>query len=273
MAGHMISKYMGSLNKYQIINLICDSSLYHHENYVDVFNKESLVDILYKYQPDITINCVRLLIDESESQPYKAIYYNSFIPHYLSKIGKEMNMKIIQLSTDCVFSGKKGNYSESDYKDGENLYARTKALGELINDKDLTLRTSYIGPNINHADEELFHWFMMQKGMINGYGNVFWTGLTTLELAKSIEKAIELNITGLYHLVPDTKISKYDLLTLMKKIWKRNDIIINRTEKIVKDKSLMDNRNLITVNDYETMFYELYDWMNHHKELYSSYVS
>lgn len=270
MAGYIISRYLGSLKKYQIIDLICDSSFENQDCFIDIYDKELLYKTIYQHKPDIIINCLRLLIEESETNPDKAIYYNSYIPHYLSKIGKKINSKVIQLSTDCVFSGKTGNYNENDFKDGENVYARTKSLGELINDTDLTIRTSFIGPNINNKNEELFHWFMMQKGEINGYRNVFWSGITTLELAKSIHKAIDLNITGLYHLVSEKKISKYDLLNLIKKIWEKNDVVINKYESAIIDKSLTDNRNLIEVGDYETMFRELYNWMICNKDLYES---
>ncbi|MCK9617662.1 MAG: sugar nucleotide-binding protein [Lentimicrobiaceae bacterium] len=269
MSGHIISDYLDSLCKFQIIKLICDISLANNDNYIDIFNKELLEETIQQQKPDIIVNCLRLLIEESESNPDKAIYYNSFLPHFLAKIARQINAKVIQLSTDCVFSGKKGSYNEDDFKDGETFYARTKALGELINDTDLTIRTSFIGPNINHKNEELFHWFMSQKVNVSGYCNVYWTGVTTLELAKCIEKAILLDIKGIYHLVPKYKISKYDLLNLIKKIWGKN-IIINKQENLIIDKSLIDNRNLIKVQDYEKMFNELFVWMNNNK-LYCNY--
>jgi len=271
MAGHMICSYLNFINKYDIVNIICDSSLANQECYVDVDDKQFLYKTIHKYNPDIIINCLRLLIDESEVRPDKAIYYNSYIPHYLSRIGKEINAKIIQLSTDCVFSGKKGGYNENDFKDGENYYARTKALGEIINERDLTLRTSFIGPNINDKNEELFHWFLLQKGEVNGYTKAFWTGITTLELAKSIGRAIEIDLRGLYHLVPKEKISKYDLLNLIKYIWNKNDVVIKSDDTISIDKSLIDNRKILETSSYLPMFEDLYNWMVINKKLYKCY--
>ena len=243
----------------------------NHINYLDVYDRNLLYQKIKNINPDFIINCLRLLIEESEENQAKAVYYNSYIPHYLSEIGNEINAKIIHLSTDCVFSGKKGSYHENDIKDGENVYARTKALGELINDRDLTVRTSFIGPNINGRNEELFHWFLNQKGEINGYANAFWTGITTLELAKLIVEVLDLNITGIYHLVPEHKISKYNLLNLIKNIWLKEDVIIRELNNISVDKSLIDNHKLLNVNNYYVMFNEMYKWMLDNKELYTNY--
>jgi dTDP-4-dehydrorhamnose reductase len=271
MAGHVISQYMKDLNKYQVYEIVCDISLNNHINYLDVYDRNLLYQKIKNINPDFIINCLRLLIEESEENQAKAVYYNSYIPHYLSEIGNEINAKIIHLSTDCVFSGKKGSYHENDIKDGENVYARTKALGELINDRDLTVRTSFIGPNINGRNEELFHWFLNQKGEINGYANAFWTGITTLELAKLIVEVLDLNITGIYHLVPEHKISKYNLLNLIKNIWLKEDVIIRELNNISVDKSLIDNHKLLNVNNYYVMFNEMYKWMLDNKELYTNY--
>lgn len=271
MAGHVISQYLNSLHKYQITNLNLDNPS-PNDILIDIYNTKQLKETILREKPAIIINCLRLLIEESEANPDKAIYFNSYIPHYLSKVASEINAKVIQLSTDCVFSGKKGAYNEDDFKDGENYYARTKALGELVNERDLTLRTSFIGPNINNKNEELFHWFLMQKGEINGYSNAYWTGVTTLELAKSIEKAIELNLTGLHHVVPSEKISKFDLLNLIKEIWQKDDVSIKECNTVSIDKSLINNKKAIAVANYTTMFSELNQWMLNNKELYGSYI-
>jgi len=271
MAGHIISDYLFSLNRYDLINLVYGPKLKKNDIYIDLLNQQLLKQFVEERRPEIIINCFRLLIEESEQNPAKAIYFNSFIPHYLEELCRGKQIKIIHLSTDCVFSGLKGNYNENDFKDGKSFYARTKALGEIVNDKDLTFRTSFIGPNVGERSEELFHWFMMQKGEINGYNRVFWTGITTLELAKSIDKAMKMDLCGLYHLVPNEKISKYELLNLIKKIWKRDDIIIKKNEKISLDRSLIDNRKKITVNNYSVMFENLFNWMVKHKELYKKY--
>ena len=253
MAGHMITRYLSTLKKYKVRNVSLEE-LNEETIILDVVDKDLLGNTLIKIKPDVVINCIGLLIKASAEQHALAIYLNSFLPHYLVELGTEMNFKTIHLSTDCVFSGKRGEYSENDVKDGEGHYARTKVLGEIINNKDLTFRTSFIGPELKISGTGLFHWFMNQKGTIYGYNNIFWTGLTTLELAKAIDKAIDQDLSSLYHLVPNKKISKFELLNLIKGIWgKPIEILKNDNPK--SDKSLINNRNDFNyrIPDYRTM--------------------
>ena len=112
---------------------------------------------------------------------------------------------------------------------------------------------------------------MSQKGHVNGYSNVFWSGVTTLELARGIDKAINMDLKGLYHFVSQDKISKFDLLCLIKNIWKINDVVINRIDSVGHDKSLFDSRKLVIPNNYEIMLNELFEWMKKNNELYLSY--
>ena len=174
MAGHVITRYLESLNLYTIFNASLDK-LNNKTIIINVEHQEVVKKILTEKTPDIVINCIGLLIKDSENYPDKAIYVNSFFPHYLAQLGKLLKFKLIHLSTDCVFSGKKGNYSEEDIKDGIGYYARSKSLGEIINDKDLTFRTSFIGPELKADGSGLFHWFMTQSGSISGYKNVSLT--------------------------------------------------------------------------------------------------
>ena len=125
-----------------------------------------------------------------------------------------------------MFSGKKGNYSETDFRDADGVHGRSKALGEIINDKDLTIRTSIIGPELKENGEGLFHWFMHQHGCANGFQTAIWGGVTTLELAKAIDVAIDQGVTGLIQLSNGLGISKYDLLHLFSRIWHKQDVEI-----------------------------------------------
>lgn len=261
MAGHMVTRYLDSLGKYLLFNSSIDK-LNDQTIILNVENKKLVKKLLYQAKPDIVINCIGLLIQASKKHPALAIYLNSFFPHYLAELGQKLDFKTIHMSTDCVFSGKKGEYSENDFRDGEDHYARTKALGELINDRDLTFRTSIIGPELNENGVGLFNWFMRQKGTINGYTNVFWTGVTTLELAKAMDKAIEQDLTLLYHLVPENKISKYDLLQIIKEVFNK-PIEILKDGQQKHDKSLINTRQDFNYNvpNYRDMLIELRDWM------------
>ena len=273
MAGHVISKYLLSLNLYNVVDVECFTAQNKLKVSLDLMDQNAVKELIEDQNPDIVINCARVLIDESEDSPAKAIYVNSYLPHLLEQFCQNKQTRIIHLSTDCVFSGLKGDYDENEDTDGKNYYAKTKALGEINNNKDLTIRTSFIGPNIGDKYEELFHWFMMQEGDIKGYSKVYWTGVTTLELAKCIKEVIEIDISGLYHLVPENKISKYELLVLIGKVMKRNKVFIGKDDKIVLDKSLTDNRKAIFVKNYPEMFDELKTWMIDNKELYTKYFS
>lgn len=261
MAGHVITRYLKSINKYEIFDASLNK-LHEKTIEINIENKESVINLISKIRPDIVINCIGILIKESSERPALAIYINSFFPHFLAELGIELNFKLIHLSTDCVFSGKKGGYSEHDLKDGEDHYAKTKALGEVINNRDLTFRTSIIGPEIRKSGTGLFHWFMMQKGPINGFTNVYWTGITTLELAIVIDKVIDQDLSSLYHLVPDEKISKYDLLKLINEIWNKNVEILKYGE-YSNDKSLINTRNDFDykIPNYREMLIELNEWM------------
>ena len=156
-----------------------------------------------------------LLIKGSKKDPENAIFLNAYLPHRLSTIAISINAKLIHISTDCVFSGeKRDSYVEKDEKDGKGIYAKTKGLGEVLEDGHLTIRTSVFGPELKSNGEELFHWFMTQFGEISGFSKVFWSGVSTIELAKAVQWSIENNIKGLYHITNNQSISKNDLLKL-----------------------------------------------------------
>ena len=261
MAGHILKDYFSAKDIYCV----------DCKEVSEIFDENFKIRKEFQFSDsDYIINCIRCLVEESELNPLKAIMYNSYFPRLIEKEYQKTKTQIIQLSTDCVFSGLNGDYDESIKPDASTNYARTKILGEIINNKDITIRTSYIGPTIHH-DEELFDWFLMQVGQVKGYTNAFWTGITTLELAKGIEKLIELKFTGLYHMIPNEKISKHQLLVLIKDIWKKNNIIIKKDGLLNIDRSLKDCRKMIKIKNYEDMFFELHQYMKDKNDLYLKY--
>ena len=188
---------------------------------------------------DAIINCIGLLNQDAENNKHLAVYLNSYLPHLLSYLTRDLDTKVIQMSTDCVFSGKSGNYNENSLRDGETFYDRSKALGELENDKDLTFRDSIIGPDINRNGIGLFNWFMKQNGEIYGYTKAIWTGVTTLTLAKAMERAVQDNLTGLYNLVNNDSLSKYEMLLLFNEHFRENKLIIYKSDKVNLNKFLV----------------------------------
>ena len=269
MAGHMAYYYLQRTGRYDIVNVVYRTKLTDDSIVVDVTNKEAVSRIVCESRPDIILNCIGVLIKGSQEHPDNAILINAWFPHLLKKLSDEVGAKLIHISTDCVFSGKKGNYTEADFRDADDVYGRSKSLGEIINNKDLTLRTSIIGPELKENGEGLFHWFMRQHGQVNGFNTAIWGGVTTLELAKAIDVAITQGITGLVQLSNGVGISKYDLLHLFRKIWNKQDIEILPFDGNGIDKSIVKSEKFdYVVPGYEEMLREQYDWMWGKRELY-----
>jgi len=184
---------------------------------IDVRSPGKLAEVLTDFHPDTVVNAigiVKQLPEANESIP--SLEINALFPHRLSLLCKDISARMIHLSTDCVFSGKKGNYKESDTSDPDDLYGRTKFLGEVTEKHCLTLRTSMIGQELSRK-KNLLEWFLAQKETVQGYKEVIFSGFTTLELSRVIENMI-LNYpdaSGIYHVSSDP-ISKFDLLSLIK---------------------------------------------------------
>ena len=233
MAGHVLKKELLKFSdKIDLIDVARSSHYTTPIIKMDVADFTTLGDLVSNSNFDYIINSVGILNKTAEDNPDNAILINSYLPHFLEKVTKNTETKIIHISTDCVFSGYKGSYVEIDFKDGKGFYAQSKALGELVNDKDLTIRTSIIGPDLNSRGIGLFNWFINQKGIVKGFTNAYWSGVTTLQLAKSIIEIIFSNkkITGLVHLTNNNKISKYNLLVLFKEIFELKNIEIQFDE-------------------------------------------
>lgn len=241
MAGHIITNYFTAKKNYEVFYTSRDLN---DENsiYLDVTNSTMLEEIINGIKPDITVNCIGLLNNDANNNTKEAFQVNSLLPHQLAKLTERYQGKLIHISTDCVFSGTKGDYTEDDTPDGTSIYAQSKQLGEIISDKHLTIRTSIIGPELKENGIGLFLWFMNQKGQIKGYERVLWNGVTTLELAKAIESMIEHNVTGLYHLGSDQKVSKYTLLKLIQEIFEKTDVEILPDSEIVLDRTIKNTR-------------------------------
>lgn len=272
MAGHITYSYLRSTGKYNITNVVFRTPLNENSIVVDVTNRDAVAEIVHIEQPEVIINCIGVLIKGSKEHPDNAILINAYFPHLLKKLADEVDAKLVHISTDCVFSGKKGYYTEEDFRDADDVYGRSKALGEVINDKDLTIRTSIIGPELKRNGEGLFHWFMNQHGQINGFKTAIWGGVTTLELAKAIDAALLQNETGLVQLSNGVGISKYDLLGLFKEIWNKLDIDIMPYDGNGIDKSIAKSERFdYDVPSYKQMLIEQAAWMESHKALYTQY--
>jgi dTDP-4-dehydrorhamnose reductase len=265
MAGHVIFKYLQEKNTNKVFGLARNIQPTESIFNLDVSDTVELIKIINSNNFDFIINCVGVLNKNAEDHPEKAIWFNSYFPHFLESITKDTNSKVISISTDCVFSGKNGKYIETDKKDGEGFYAVSKALGEIVNDKDLTIRTSIIGPELKKDGIGLFNWVLYQTGEINGFTNAYWSGITTLELAKFINKITsESNFpNGLIHLTNNVKINKYELLQIIIEVFELNDIVIKESGQYKVDKSFISTRNDVEILSvtYREMILEMKTWM------------
>ncbi|MCF6330725.1 MAG: SDR family oxidoreductase [Sulfurimonas sp.] len=271
MLGHQVVNYFLQFDNYEVFDISYRAKLRDQTIILDVTNKYALEEKILEIKPNYIVNCIGILIKGS-SDIENAIYINAYLPHQLKKIAQKISAKLIHISTDCVFSGyKKEPYIESDEKNGKDEYSKTKILGEIIDDKNITLRTSIIGLELKHNGEGLFHWFMNQSGTINGFTKAIWSGVTTLELAKAVKWAIENEITGLYHITNNKSINKYELLNLFKKYTKKNIEIIAVDGKEV-NKNFIDTRTEINyvIPAYDEMIKNMVNLMKNNK-LYEQY--
>jgi len=223
---------------------------------------------------DAIINCAGILNQDATDHPARAIFINSYLPHWLVNRFHGTPTRILHLSTDCVFSGKTGSYTEAAFRDGDTLYDRSKALGEFNNDKDLVFRQSIIGPDLRPSGIGLLNWFLQQQGPIQGYTNAMWNGITTLELAQGLEAALEQGLTGLYHLVAPIPISKHELLTLSGLVLDHSLLVAPVPLPWTVDKTLVCTRSDFGYHPpcYESQILNLRGWMERHATLYPHYA-
>lgn len=272
MAGHTISLYLKERG-HDVFGFDRMESPFINSIAGDARDSEQLRKVISDGHFDTVINCIGILNQFAEKNKALASYLNAYFPHFLAEITEGTDTQVIHMSTDCVFSGRKGQYTEDDFRDGETFYDRSKALGELDDEKNITLRNSIVGPDINPKGIGLLNWFMQQHGDINGFTKAMWTGQTTLQLAKTMEVAARERAHGLYNTVPSASISKYDLLRLFNKYLRNDTLFIHPVDGINADKSLRRTRFEFDylIPDYETMISELAAWIIRHKALYPHY--
>ena len=272
MAGHTIGLYLQEQG-HDVYGFDLRESQYIKSFAGNAFDTETIAKVIKEGRYDSVINCIGVLNQFAEQNHALAAFLNSYFPHFLAKTTEGTDTQVIHMSTDCVFSGKRGSYTENDFQDGKTFYDRSKALGELNDEKNITLRNSIVGPDINPNGIGLLNWFMHQTGEINGYTKAMWTGQTTLQLAKTMEVAARERACGLVNTVPDYSISKHDLCGLFNKYFRNNALTIHPVEGVNADKSLKRTNYEFSylIPDYETMVRELAEWVMKHKEMYPHY--
>ena len=270
MAGHMISQYLLD-SGHSVTKLARRQTMFVADAVMDVTKTKDITSYIRNGGFDYIINCIGILNKHANKDIHTTIWLNSYLPHFLSYITENTETRIIHLSTDCVFSGSKGGYTENSVPDAHDYYGRTKTLGELIDNRNITFRNSIIGPDLETDGAGLFNWFMKQQGCVDGYVKTVWSGVTTLFLAQAIERVALDNVCGLYQLSNNVPISKYDLLKLIGVAFHKK-IHINKVDGFDSNKSLIDTQRRFNVPSYSDMLEDLYLYMKKHSRLYPHYI-
>lgn len=273
MAGHLISLYFKEQGHEVVGFARQQSELLDSTIIGDAADMSLIKKSIDEGDFDAVINCIGLLNQFAEENKAMAVLLNGYLPHYLTEITKDTKTKVIHMSTDCVFAGNDGPYYEDTLPNGATFYDRSKAMGEINTKKDLTFRNSIVGPDIKPSGIGLFNWFMKQEGEVGGYTGAIWTGVTTYTLAKAMEQALKGNLTGLYNLVNNESINKYDLLGLFNKYFRAGEVKIIANDKLQLDKSLRRKREdfSFVVPSYEQQVKEMREWVDAHPSLYPHY--
>ena len=214
--------------------------LVENVNVRDIHILDGLID---EFRPEAVVNCVGIIKQRSEAQdPTLSIAVNSLFPHLLAESASRVGARTLHFSTDCVFSGSSGNYGEEDFADASDLYGRSKYLGELRREGTLTLRTSIVGREVQ-GHKSLLDWFLQQVGEVPGFPNAVFSGLTTTELARVVERCLTEwpYLRGVYH-VGGRPIDKFQLLTEFRRAFAIEDIAVYPDKGTTIDRSLDSSR-------------------------------
>lgn len=275
MLGHQVLRRLEKQKGLEVFDFVYRIRRRNESIICDVTDFNHLREEIERVKPQVIVNCVGILVGGSHKSKINAITVNSLLPHHLQSISEEIGAKLIHISTDCVFSGKTGSYTESSLRDADDVYGRTKALGEIISNQHLTIRTSIVGPELKINGEGLLHWFLTStEKELNGFSKVFWGGVTTVELAKAIEFAISNDINGVWNLTNGEEISKYNMLKIFNQLLSPyNQKVIIPVDSKVSNKSLKSERSEIDfkVPTYLKMFEEMGKDIFSNKTDYSHY--
>jgi dTDP-4-dehydrorhamnose reductase len=251
MLGHKMFQVLGgrfgntmcSLSNSRIDPVLAETGLFPPDRVIfdlDVLDPAKLRDVLSVEKPDFVVNCVGVIKQRTGAHdPILSISINSLLPHQLAEICETWGGRVIHFSTDCVFSGRDGSYTEASPSDAEDLYGKTKFLGEVHRPNALTLRTSIIGHELKNF-ASLLDWFLAQQGRtITGYRKVMYAGVTTNYLARVVAEVIEhqAGLSGLYQ-VASQPITKYDLLCLVRDAYGL-DVVIHPEDEPVSDRTMV----------------------------------
>ena len=273
LVGNTITRYFFEKENYQTIAILRDYSKlklfqkkFHQKFLVieNILDYEKTKKIIKSVKPDILINCLGITNKEITINPKqieKFIIINSLFPHWLQRLCSNIGARLIHFSTDCIFSGKKGFYSEKDIPDPPDIYGRSKLLGELNYENTLTIRKSVIGHELE-TKKGLLEWFLAQNNYVQGYKNVIFSGITVLELARLIDTYIipRSDLKGILN-ISGQSISKFDLLKILANVY-------NKSIEIIPNESMNINRTLNGSQFNKLTGYRISPWSSLVKSMY-----
>ena len=267
MLGHVVDLYLKEHGHEVVKTTRNPEDKYYFDAYENVYGIEG---IIARVHPDAIVNCIGVLNEAAEKNHSLAILLNSFLPNYIDSLSEKYGFTLVHVTTDCVFDGETGNYTENAVPNATSFYGISKAMGEVKNNRTLTLRLSIVGPDINPNGIGLFNWFSKQSGEVKGYSEVYWTGVTTIELARVIEEAIRKKITGFHHVVNNEKIKKSELIRLFEKYFHFGITVVDDDTK-KSDKSLVrtDKSHDFKIPSYEKMVKDMLAWVDAHPDIYA----
>ena len=273
LVGNTITRYYFEKENYQTIAILRDYSklkLFHkkfHQKFLvieNILDYEKTKKIIKSVKPDILINCLGITNKEITINPKqieKFIIINSLFPHWLQRLCSNIDARLIHFSTDCIFSGNKGFYSEKDIPDPPDIYGRSKLLGELNYENTLTIRKSVIGHELE-TKKGLLEWFLAQNNYVQGYKNVIFSGITVLELARLIDIYIipRSDLKGILN-ISGQSISKFDFLKILANVY-------NKSIEIIPNESMNINRTLNGSQFNKLTGYRISPWSSLIKSMY-----
>jgi dTDP-4-dehydrorhamnose reductase len=283
MLGHVLYKELSNNTNYSVFGTVRSkqaiSRFYSKEELnciidgINAYDFQNIQRAIDSTEPTIIINCIGLIKQKLKSNDYiSSIFINSLLPHKIIQYIRTCNIRFIHFSTDCVFNGRAGFYKEESISNAEDIYGRTKYLGEISFKNSLTLRTSIIGHEL-HTKTGLLEWFLSQSDKIHGYKRAVFNGFPTIEIANIIGKIIipKKGLEGLYH-VASKPINKFDLLKLIS-FYYNKDILIKLDDKVIIDRSLNSERFYSETGykppDWEILIQRMHEHYSKNKNCYS----
>jgi dTDP-4-dehydrorhamnose reductase len=251
--GSMLFSYFSQFDNYELRGSIRNKKFFAKKvnrtrlYFFDVENDDIFQKIFSKFKPDYIVNCIGILNkprpDGDKIKIHQSIIINSIFPYKLAQAARKIESKIIQITTDCVYSGNKGRYTENDFHDALDVYGKTKSLGEIHNDNFLNIRCSFIGPELEKKIN-LLEWFLNHSPgtKINGFSHHKWNGITSLQFAQLCRRIIEkgekffkklIKTSSVHHYLPNKSVSKYELLKIFNEVFKK-DFKIKKVNNVGK---------------------------------------